>query len=60
MQIIAFVQTDKIGSRVEATIDLDDEELAGLDDAARARYISDYVWDEITNTGMVEWGWDKS
>lgn len=58
MKIKVYVQTNYVGSRDVATIDIDDSELAGMEVAEREQYIEDVAKEQMWQ--MIEWGWDEA
>lgn len=54
MKLRIWVCTDRVGSKVERTIDVDPDDWKG-----DAREHDAYVWDEIQNTSMIEWGYEE-
>lgn len=57
MRFIAYVETNRVGSRVEVDFDVDDEDLEGLDDRERESLLEEYARDVIFDGGHIEWGW---
>lgn len=49
------VRTDRVGSKVEGVVELDDEELENLDDVQKDRLIFDIVAD----MGLFEWDYEE-
>ncbi len=57
MQLTVFVKTSKLGSMVEETIEIDDEELEGLSSEEKADTIDCHVHNWACNN--ITWGWNK-
>ena len=55
MKVQAWIATNKVGSQVSWTVDIEDEDLEGLDKTERDNMIDEYVKDELQN--HMEWGW---
>lgn len=58
MKLKVYVSTDRVGSRVEREIDIDDEDLEGLDDSERQSYLEEIAKEEMFN--LFEWGWEEA
>lgn len=57
-RFIAYVQTNRIGSRCDTSFEVPDDELADRqNDAERDELISSYAQDAIANDW--DWGWDE-
>jgi hypothetical protein len=54
MKIKLYVQTNRVGSKEERTIDVPDEDWGDMDDLEK----DDYMRDEMLN--MVDWGYDEA
>ena len=57
MKFKIWVATNKVGSRMESIVEIDDEDLEDLDENERCKIINDqcseYIWD------MIEWSWEE-
>ena len=51
--VTVWVRTDRVGSKYEIEIKVAAEDWDEFKESER----SDYVWAEITNRSMIEWGW---
>lgn len=56
MKLRVWVQTDKIGSECQATIDFDDAELAEMSDDEKERCFDEVAREAMFN--MIEWGFE--
>jgi hypothetical protein len=54
-KIEVWVSTGMVGSKTTRTVDVDDEDIIGLDDRARDEVLGDYA--EPVRDEMIEWGW---
>jgi hypothetical protein len=55
VKIIVWASTPYINSKYERTVEIDDEDLDGMDTEERNAYIDDFAKDEMWS--IVEWGW---
>lgn len=53
----AYVQTNNVGSRIERTFEIDDDEFEGLNESERDELIDSYAQDAIAND--YDWGWKE-
>jgi hypothetical protein len=60
MKIIVWVTTDRVGSKVEREIDIDDEDLKGMTKKQRQEFLDQEAHDYIMNNSMIDWGWRKA
>ena len=51
--VTVWVRTDRVGSKYELEIRVDAAEWAEFEASEKDAY----VWDEITNRSLIEWGW---
>lgn len=58
MKIIVWVRTDRVGSKVERTITVDDEDLEDLSEEAQSTVIDSAGIEKVFE--MIEWGWRKA
>lgn len=58
MKLTFHLETNKLGSRSETTIEVDEEEWAELDDSERNKYALDIFLDEALFR-LGEWGWEE-
>jgi hypothetical protein len=57
MKTLVHAQTNKIGSRCEETVEIDDEDLEGLEGYERELAIDDIAREVMF--GLIEWGWEE-
>ena len=55
MKLTVWACTDKVGSNVERSIEIPDEDMEGMDERDKAAYIEDWCKDEMLE--MIEWGY---
>jgi hypothetical protein len=60
VKITVYVETNRVGSRVERTVEVDDEDLEGLTEPERFTLLNDYARDAVFDGGMAEWGWEEA
>lgn len=53
MKVRLWVMTDRVGSKVEREIGVDDEDWEDMDDLEKDRM----MFDTLTNSSMIEWGY---
>jgi hypothetical protein len=60
MKINVWVATNRVGSKVEETIEIPDDELAEYPDPKeREQYLQDYARDYVFDgMSMFEWSWE--
>jgi hypothetical protein len=56
-KINVYARTDNVGSKVSREIEVPDEDLEGLEDHERAKYINEHAKDVAFE--LFEWGWDE-
>lgn len=54
MRFTAYVQTNANGSRCETEFEVDDTELAGLNDEQREEYLHEQAMDAVFGDGLVQ------
>jgi GTP cyclohydrolase FolE2 len=57
MKIEVYVETNLVGSRVTETVEIDDEDMVGMNDDERREHIEDIAREVVWN--MAEWGWEE-
>ena len=55
VKVTIYVSTDKVGSRVEKTIEFDAEEWLDMDFKERDEVCHECLFDEC----MIDWGWEE-
>jgi hypothetical protein len=55
MKVTVWACTPYINSKYKRTIEIDDEDVEGMDNSERDSYIDEIAKDEMWN--IVEWGW---
>ncbi len=58
MRVKILVSTNRVGSKVESTIEIDNEDIVGLSDEDATDFINERVVDEILGNGLVNWTWE--
>jgi hypothetical protein len=58
MKIKVYAHTSLVRSKVEETFEISEDELEGLDEKERDKYIEESARDFYENSGMVGWGWE--
>lgn len=58
MKLSVWACTNKVGSKSLREIEIDDEELEGMTEEEREKYIDEYCQDEMRQ--MIEWGWSEA
>lgn len=58
MRVKILVSTNRVGSKVESTIEIDNEDIVGLSDEDATDFINERVMDEILGNGLVNWTWE--
>lgn len=58
MKVIGFVATNRVGSKVKFEVEIPDEELEGLTEIERERWIGESVQDVMWD--HVDWGWEEA
>ena len=58
MKIKVFVSTNKVGSRCESEIEIDDSELEGYEGSEREEFITESCRDAMFE--MIEWGYEEA
>lgn len=58
MKLRVYASTNKVGSRCETTVEIDDEELEGMDANERNAYLEEMAKDALWQ--LVEWSWEES
>lgn len=58
MRVKILVSTNRVGSKVESTIEIDNEDIVGLSDEDATDFINERVVDEILGNGLVHWTWE--
>jgi len=56
VKVELWLCTDRVGSEVKRTIEVDDEDVEGLSEQARDGVIHEYAQDYLYQ--MFEWGWN--
>ncbi|MHB8736264.1 MAG: DUF7167 family protein [Terriglobales bacterium] len=57
MKIEVYISTNLHGSESTEVVEIDDDEISGLGEAAREAYIEKVAKETAFN--MVEWGWNE-
>ena len=57
MEIKVWVCTNRVGSKCERNVQIDDEDFEGMDEQEKEIYIENYCQDELWD--MIEWGWTE-
>jgi hypothetical protein len=55
MTVEGWVMTDKVGSKCTFEVEIDDEDLEGLNESQRNALIDERVHEDMGN--YLEWGW---
>lgn len=60
MKITVKASTCKAHSGVAATIEVDDEDLEGLDQPQRDRLLDQRAFEALKSEGLIDWGWENA
>lgn len=58
-EFVAWVMTDRVGSKMERKFTIADEDLEGLDEAEINRIADEDAWNVVLQS-MIEWGWRRA
>jgi hypothetical protein len=58
MKLRVWIHTNKVGSKCDDEIEIDDEDVEGLDAIQRDR-LYETIFDDW-RAGICEWGWEES
>jgi hypothetical protein len=56
-KFVAYVETNKIGSRCLSEFEIPDEDLEGLDELAREKVLEEWAHNALFASGLCTWGW---
>lgn len=56
MKFTLYARTDRVGSKCETVVAVDDDEWNDMDAMERERYMLDALW----QSGMIEWGYEPA
>lgn len=58
MKFEVYVRTNKIGSKSSTVVDVDDEDLEGLTDEERTRWLDNVLIESLWE--LIDWGWKEA